>query len=126
MSPKPGKSSKGAKDTGGAGETEVARRLADLKTNVARAAELIAGLREANHALKGEVAELSRKIAKIEAAPPEAKGSPKAETGPAPPGERAEGPASREREQLRLLFQERKTIRRRVESLLERVARLES
>jgi hypothetical protein len=123
MPGKPGK-----RGGGGGGTTEdgadaaVSSRLTDLKDKVARTAELIAGLRESNHALKGEVAELSRKLAALEASPPEA-------AGPSPdpePSLAEEADASRERDRLVLLLQERKTIRRKVEKLLERVGRLES
>lgn len=98
-------------------------RLVELKEKAARAAEVIAGLHESNHALKGEVAELSRKIASLEASP--------APAGPASEIEETIGreeaaASSREREQLSLLLQERKTIRKKVENLLARISRLDS
>jgi hypothetical protein len=86
-------------------------RLANLRDRVERATRLIAELREANYALKGEMVELQRKL--------EEAGSG---GGPAPTASAA---SSEIHEELQLLRDERKIIRARVQSLLERIEGLD-
>jgi uncharacterized coiled-coil DUF342 family protein len=91
----------------------VPNRLAELKDKVERATKLIAELREANHALTGEIADLHRKLGALESAPA------------APP---AQGPAAVSEgvhEELQLLRDERKIIRAKVQNLLERIERID-
>jgi hypothetical protein len=96
-------------------EPESARgRLAELRDRVERAARLIAELREANFALKGEIVELQRKLE-------EAGSAPGPTPSPSPMGEAA----SEVHEELQLLRDERKIIRARVQNLLERIEGLD-
>jgi hypothetical protein len=94
-------------------------RLAELKRKVERATKLISMLRETNYSLTGELAELQRRVAAFEAgeASGEAQGAP-------PPPPAAPGPTSRE-DELQALRDERKIIRARVQSLLDRIEKLE-
>lgn len=129
MSGKPGKRGEAAQTAEGEDEAQVARRLGELKAKAARAAELIAGLREANHALKGELAELGRRVGSLDAAPQAQGDEPAPEEGPRSENRSQaedEERSSREHQHLELLLQERKAIRKKIENLLARVDRLES
>jgi hypothetical protein len=89
-------------------------RLAELRDRVERATRLIAELREANYALKGEIVELNRKLGEAGSAP-----------GPTPAGSPTGQAASEIHEELQLLRDERKIIRARVQNLLERIEGLD-
>lgn len=127
MPAKPGKSEKAveAAEVSREGDgAEVSARLAELKSRVTRAAKLIAELRDSNYALSGEVAALTRRVEELEAGSG-AKDPPK-KKAPEKPNEAESGGSSRDRDRLSVLLEERKTIRRKVEKLLERVEKLES
>jgi predicted nucleic acid-binding Zn-ribbon protein len=83
--------------------------LSELKDRVARATKLIAELREANHSLKSEVAELHRKLEAMEPAT----ASP------------AAAAAAVVHEELQQLRDERKIIRAKVQNLVERIERID-
>ncbi len=83
--------------------------LGELKGRIERAARLIAELREANYSLTGELAELHRKLEGVNAAAP----SPRTASSPGL------------LEELQALRDERKIIRAKVQSLLERIERIE-
>jgi FtsZ-binding cell division protein ZapB len=87
-------------------------KLTELRAQVERASKLIAELREANYSLKSEVAELHLRL---EAGDPSSSPAPI----PAPPAEEAV------HEELQRLRDERKIIRAKVQSLLERIERLD-
>jgi peptidoglycan hydrolase CwlO-like protein len=87
-------------------------KLSELRAQVERAAKLIAELREANYSLKSEVAELHLRLEVGESSPPSA-------PIPAPSAEEAG------HEELQKLRDERKIIRAKVQSLLERIERLD-
>ena len=90
---------------------EAPSRLRELKDKVDRAAKLIAELRERNHSLKVELADLERRASTFE-------------------GDRGGGHPtspldSKMQEELQLLRDERKIIRAKVQSLLDRIEKLE-
>ena len=82
-------------------------RVAELKTKIGQAGELIGELREKNYSLSGEVAELRRELQ----SPPE---------NDSPDGDGAS------QVELNALRKERKTIRKKVALLLERIEKIES
>jgi FtsZ-binding cell division protein ZapB len=108
------------------GALEGASRFHGLKGRVDRAAKLISELREANYSLTSELAALHRKVEALEAdrtadeSPP---ASAPREVAPAP------GPSpstdARVHEELQALRDERKIIRAKVQSLLERIEKLD-
>jgi hypothetical protein len=85
--------------------------LGELKDRIERATKLIAELREANYSLTGEIAELHRKLEGMNPVAP-----PSSPTAASSPGHL---------EELQLLRDERKIIRAKVQSLLERIERIE-
>jgi hypothetical protein len=98
-------------------EPDAASRLAELKDSVERATKLIAELREANYALKGELADLKRQMLALEGG--------KAERGEhSAPSTASEVPQA-VHEELSALRDERKIIRAKVQNLLERIEGLE-
>ncbi len=94
-----------------AGEAEAQIRLAELKDKVERAAKLIAGLREANYSLTGEIAELHRKLEAVSTS--------------GPPANAVSSPPAGVHEELQHLRDERKIIRAKVQNLLERIERID-
>ena len=93
-------------------------RVADLQDKIQQAAELIGDLRETNYSLSGEVAELRRELqSRSEDASPDVSEA-------APDVLKDKGGASHA--ELDALRKERKTIRSKVASLLERIEKLEA
>lgn len=101
-------------------ELDAASRLAELKDRVERATKLIAELREANYALKGELLDLKRQVGALEGGRPE-----RAEPAAASTRSTASALSSGGHEELQALRDERKIIRAKVQNLLERIERIE-
>ncbi len=90
---------------------KTSRRLKTLEGRVEQATALIEQLRESNHSLKSEVAELKRQVESLSAGVPVA----------APSEDTAELQG-----ELAAFHEERKKIRTKVERLLERIGKLEA
>ena len=93
-------------------DSQASTRVAELKDKIEKATELIGELRETNYSLTGEVAELRREIEALSSG-----------------GTRGDGSSDDDNKHLReleALREERKTIRRKVALLLERIEKLES
>ena len=88
-------------------EGQASTRVAELREKIQQAAELIGELRETNYSLSGEVAELRREL----------------ESRPDDPSGDGDGAS---RAELHALREERKTIRKKVALLLERIEKLET
>jgi hypothetical protein len=101
-------------------EPDAASRLAELKERVERATKLIAELREANYALKGELADLKRQVLSLEGAKPE-----RGEHAASSAASTASDIPQAVHEELSALRDERKIIRAKVQNLLERIEGLE-
>jgi hypothetical protein len=101
-------------------ELDAASRLSELRDRVDRATRLIAELREANHALKGELSDLKRQFVSLQGGRLE-RAEPAAATAPSTPSALPPGG----HEELQALRDERKIIRAKVQNLLERIERLE-
>lgn len=107
-----------------------APRLAELKRKVERATKLIAKLRETNYSLTGELAELQRRVSAFESVGSGESGTeadeapPASETAPAPRAASESYPGGVS-EELQALRDERKIIRAKVQSLLDRIEKLE-
>jgi hypothetical protein len=100
-------------------EPDAASRLAELKDRVERATKLIAELREANYALKGELADLKRQVLSHEGGRSERSELTAASTAAAP------ALAAGGHEELQTLRDERKIIRAKVQNLLERIEKID-
>jgi predicted RNase H-like nuclease (RuvC/YqgF family) len=107
-------------------------RLAQLRERVERATHLIADLREANYALKGELASLKRKVDSLEGERAHDRGRGRevpdvsggdASLHSAPSSSAGLDPGVHE--ELQTLRDERKIIRAKVQNLLERIEKLD-
>lgn len=96
-------------------ERRASTRIAELKNKIQQATELIGELRETNYSLSGEVAELKREL---ESRPERDARDSSAEAAP-----KADVELSAE---VKALRDQRKTIRKKVATLLERIEKLES
>jgi FtsZ-binding cell division protein ZapB len=106
---------------------EGASRFVELKGRVDRAAKLISELRETNYALTTELAALHRKLESLES---NRKGDTPLPPAPPPSPQAATSSSSSSagagvHEELQTLRDERKIIRAKVQSLLERIEKLE-
>ena len=101
---------------------EGASRFDGLKGRVDRAAKLISELREANYSLTSELAALHRKVEALEA---DRTGDDSAPAPVAPAPGPPHSTDARVHEELQALRDERKIIRAKVQSLLERIEKLD-
>jgi FtsZ-binding cell division protein ZapB len=103
-------------------QSDGAARLSKLRDRVHQATRLIGELRESNYALSGELAELKREVEALRAAAP----SQAAATEETEDEESASESAVALQSELKTLHAERKLIREKVKSILERLDQLES
>lgn len=96
-------------------------RFVELKGRVDRAAKLISELRETNYSLQSDLAALHRKLESLEGR--REGGGSEARTAPPPPAVSSNDAGVHE--ELQTLRDERKIIRAKVQSLLERIEKLE-
>jgi FtsZ-binding cell division protein ZapB len=103
-------------------QSDGAARLSKLRDRVHQATRLIGELRESNYALSGELAELKREVQALRAAVP----PHPADTEEAEDEEPASENAAALQAELKTLHAERKLIREKVKSILERLDELGS